>query len=141
LPAAAIGAPLLAALAGSGRAGDTTKAFAAAFVVAAVLHVLLDPVWGANGAAVASLTRDVANVLIAAWFAHRAGVLNRPSAQLMDRDDVPAAAHQDRAAQPRGSEAQMKRQAFLLLWPLTWPLRTYLARSPVPRGKGFITRR
>jgi O-antigen/teichoic acid export membrane protein len=76
LPVSAIGSPVMAALAGSGHAGDTTRAFTAAFVAALALHLMLDPVWGATGAAAASLTRDVVNLAVAGWLARRSGVLD-----------------------------------------------------------------
>lgn len=75
LPFGAITAPLLAAMAGVGRATDTTWVFLVAFLVAIVMHVALVPWWGANGAAVASLSRDPAAVLTAAMLAKQTGVL------------------------------------------------------------------
>src|SRR5205085_11540903 len=30
---------------------------------------------------------------------------------------------------------------FKILWPLTWPIRTYLDTSTLHRGKGFVSRR
>jgi O-antigen/teichoic acid export membrane protein len=66
---AVIGAPILSLLIAVGRGSATTRAFLAAFLVSATLHVILDPPFGAVGAAVASLTRDVANVAVAAWLA------------------------------------------------------------------------
>jgi O-antigen/teichoic acid export membrane protein len=78
LPLAVVGAPLLAALAGSGHAGDTTKVFAVAFGVAMIIHLSLDWWWGATGAAVASLAREPAAMLLAFLLARRVGIL--PSA-------------------------------------------------------------
>jgi O-antigen/teichoic acid export membrane protein len=66
---ASIGSPILALLIAAGRGWATTRAFVAAFLVSVVLHVLLDPPFGAVGAAIASLTRDIANVGTAAWLA------------------------------------------------------------------------
>jgi len=75
LPFAAVQAPLLSALAGSGHAGDTTKVFAATFVTAIALHVFLDGSLGATGAAIASLSRDPVAVIVALWLARSAGVM------------------------------------------------------------------
>jgi|GEM_PF-3070819 len=66
---ASIGSAILALLIAAGRGWATTRAFIVAFVVSGFLHVLLDPRFGAVGAAVASLMRDVANVTTAAWLA------------------------------------------------------------------------
>jgi O-antigen/teichoic acid export membrane protein len=66
---ASIGSPILALLIAAGRGWATTRAFVVAFVVSVALHAILDPRFGALGAAVASLTRDVANVAAAAWLA------------------------------------------------------------------------
>jgi len=66
---ASIGSAILALLIAAGRGWATTRAFIVAFVVSVTLHVLLDPRFGATGAAVASLTRDVANLAVAAWLA------------------------------------------------------------------------
>jgi O-antigen/teichoic acid export membrane protein len=66
---AVIGAPILSLLIAVGRGSATTRAFLAAFVASVGLHLLLDPRFGSVGAAVASLTRDVANVAVAAWLA------------------------------------------------------------------------
>lgn len=73
--AAAVVAPMLAALAAADRAVDTTKVYGATLVTAIVLHLSLDWWAGATGAAVASLGRDVAGVLAAWTLASRAGVL------------------------------------------------------------------
>jgi O-antigen/teichoic acid export membrane protein len=69
---AVIGAPLLGVLIAVDRGMDTTRAFAAAFIVSIVLHCSLDWWLGALGAAIASLSRDAANVLVAAFYARRA---------------------------------------------------------------------
>ncbi|MFN8556266.1 MAG: oligosaccharide flippase family protein [Dehalococcoidia bacterium] len=92
LPVSVIGAPLLAALAARGHAAATTQAFAVAFMVAIALHLALDPVWGATGAAVAGVLRDGANLLTGAWLAHRVGLFtSRPApayAPAVARSDV-----------------------------------------------------
>ena len=66
---ASVGSATLALLVAAGRGWATTRAFLVAFVCSVALHVLLDPRFGAVGAAVASLTRDVANLATAAWLA------------------------------------------------------------------------
>jgi O-antigen/teichoic acid export membrane protein len=78
LPFAAVQAPLLSALAGTGHAGDTTKVFVATFVTAIVLHVLLDGWLGATGAAIASLSRDPVAVVVAVLLARRYGLVGLP---------------------------------------------------------------
>jgi polysaccharide transporter, PST family len=75
LPFAAVQAPLLSALAGSGHAGDTTKVFAVTMATAFALHALLDGSLGATGAAIASLSRDPAAVVVALLLARRAGLI------------------------------------------------------------------
>jgi len=78
MPLAAVGAPILAVLIARGHAGDTTVAFAAAFVIAAGLHLSLDWWLGATGAAVASVSRDAVNVLVSlAFFSVRRASLRR----------------------------------------------------------------
>jgi len=74
LPFSAVTTPLLAGLAGTRHAVDTTKAFVAAFIVAALLHLSLDWWWGAMGGAVASLAREPAALIAALVYARRAGV-------------------------------------------------------------------
>ncbi|MEX0631019.1 MAG: oligosaccharide flippase family protein [Chloroflexota bacterium] len=77
MPLAAIGAPLLAYMISRGRGAQTTIAFASAGIVSLALHLILDPRFGALGAATASLVRDVANVAVAGllvWRAQRAKV-------------------------------------------------------------------
>jgi O-antigen/teichoic acid export membrane protein len=69
---ATIGAPLLAVLIALDRGADTTRAYGAAFMVSLVLHCSLDWWLGAIGAAIASLSRDVANMLVAAYYTRRA---------------------------------------------------------------------
>jgi O-antigen/teichoic acid export membrane protein len=69
---AVFGAPLLGVLIALDRGVDTTRAFAAAFCVSLVLHCSLDWWLGAMGAAIASLSRDAANVVVAAFYARRA---------------------------------------------------------------------
>lgn len=71
MPLSVIGAPLLATLVAHGRGPDTTRAFAAAFGASLTLHLALDWWMGATGAAVASLARDAANVVVAGYFAAR----------------------------------------------------------------------
>lgn len=78
LPFAAVQAPLLSALAGSGHAGDTTKVFAVTMATAFVLHALLDGSLGATGAAIASLSRDPVAMVVALLLARRAGLIGSP---------------------------------------------------------------
>jgi len=78
LPLAAVQAPLLSGLAGSGHAGDTTKVFAVTMATALALHVGLDGSLGATGAAIASLSRDPVAVAMAVLLARRAGILGSP---------------------------------------------------------------
>lgn len=75
LPFAAVQAPILSALAATGRAGDTTKVLAVTMATALALHALLDGSLGATGAAIASLSRDPAAVVVALLLARRAGLL------------------------------------------------------------------
>jgi O-antigen/teichoic acid export membrane protein len=77
LPLSAVTTVFNAALAGTGRALDTTKVFFTAFVVAALLHLSLDWWWGAMGAAVASLAREPAALVTSFVYARRAGILGR----------------------------------------------------------------
>lgn len=72
----ALTAPLVAGLAGIGRARDTTKVFAAAFTTALVAHLSLDWWWGATGAAVATLSRDPVALGVAIVLSRRAGLLS-----------------------------------------------------------------
>jgi O-antigen/teichoic acid export membrane protein len=69
---AVLGAPLIGVLIALDRGVDTTRAFAAAFCVSIILHFSLDWWLGAVGAAIASMSRDVANVVVAAFYARRA---------------------------------------------------------------------
>ncbi len=78
LPFAVVQAPLLAALAGIGRAKDTTKVFFATFVVALAMHFSLDWWLGAVGGAIASFSRDPVAVVVALLLAHRAGLVRWP---------------------------------------------------------------
>jgi O-antigen/teichoic acid export membrane protein len=66
---AVIGGPMLALLIAAGRGPATTKAFVAAFGASLALHFSLDWWLGATGAAIASVTRDLVNVAVAAYFA------------------------------------------------------------------------
>jgi len=77
LPLTALAAPLLAGLAGVGRAADTTKVFGVALATALVMHLSLDWWWGATGAAVATLSRDPAALVLAVYLAWRAGLLGQ----------------------------------------------------------------
>jgi O-antigen/teichoic acid export membrane protein len=77
LPFAALTSPLIVALAGADRASDTTRIFLAAFLVAMTMHASLDWWWGATGAAVASLSREPAALLVALFYARAAGLLGR----------------------------------------------------------------
>jgi hypothetical protein len=58
-----------------GRAAETTKIFAMTFAVAAIAHAICDPRWGAVGAAVASLSRDVVAVPLCIAIAAKAGLI------------------------------------------------------------------
>jgi O-antigen/teichoic acid export membrane protein len=64
-----IGVPILALLVAADRGPDTTKAFVAAFATSLALHLALDWWLGSLGAAIASLSRDVANLAVAAYLA------------------------------------------------------------------------
>jgi O-antigen/teichoic acid export membrane protein len=77
LPLAAATAPLLAILAAAGRGVETTYIFLVAFVVAIAMHIILDPRFGATGAAVASLAREPAALLAAVLVVWRTGLLRR----------------------------------------------------------------
>ena len=77
LPFAALTSPLIVALAAADRASDTTRIFLAAFLVAMTMHASLDWWWGATGAAVASLSREPAALLVALFYARAAGLLGR----------------------------------------------------------------
>ena len=68
-------APLLASLAAVNRAADTTKVYGATLAAALTLHLSLDWWAGATGAAIASLGRDVAAVIVCYHLARRAGVM------------------------------------------------------------------
>lgn len=81
LPAAALGAPLLAYLSAHDRAVDTTKAFAIAFAVALASHLLLDRPFGAMGAAFSGMIRDVANLITGASYARSAALITYPLAR------------------------------------------------------------
>jgi O-antigen/teichoic acid export membrane protein len=76
LPFACLQAPLLGALAGMGRARDTTKVFAMTFLTAIIMHASLDWWWGATGAAVASLARDPVALIVVVLLARRHGLLS-----------------------------------------------------------------
>jgi O-antigen/teichoic acid export membrane protein len=78
IPAAVIGGPLLAFLVATGRGAQTTLAFATALAVSLALHLLLDPRFGAEGAAVATVGRDVAIAAVAALLVGRV-VLSGPA--------------------------------------------------------------
>jgi O-antigen/teichoic acid export membrane protein len=67
-----LGAPLIGVLIALDHGMDTTRAFAAAFCVSILLHCSLDWWLGAVGAAVASMSRDGANVVVAAFYTRRA---------------------------------------------------------------------
>jgi O-antigen/teichoic acid export membrane protein len=92
---ATIGAPLLSVLIALDRGVDTTRAFAAAFAVSIFLHCALDWWLGAIGAAIASLSRDAANVLVAALYTRRAlrnlaaGGPNMPPTHTSDIPSLP----------------------------------------------------
>lgn len=71
MPLSVAGAPLLAVLVAHGRGADTTRAFAAAFITSLSLHGALDWWLGATGAAIASVARDAANAIVAAYLVTR----------------------------------------------------------------------
>ncbi len=79
LPLSAVSAPMVAALAGSNRAVDTTKIFAVAAGVALALHLALDHWLGAVGGAIASLAREPAVLALSWMLARRAGLLGQPA--------------------------------------------------------------
>jgi O-antigen/teichoic acid export membrane protein len=66
---AVIGGPILALLIAAGRGPATTRAFVAAFGASFALHLSLDWWLGSVGAAIASVSRDVVNVAVAAYCA------------------------------------------------------------------------
>jgi O-antigen/teichoic acid export membrane protein len=72
----ALTAPLVAGLAGIGRAPDATKVFATAFVTVMIAHVSLDWWWGATGAAIATLSREPVVLGVALLLSMRAGLLS-----------------------------------------------------------------
>jgi O-antigen/teichoic acid export membrane protein len=79
LPISAVSSPMLAALAGSNRASDTTRIFAVTAGVALAMHLALDHWLGAVGGAIASLSREPATLGIAWMLARRAGLFGRPT--------------------------------------------------------------
>ena len=83
LPLAAIHSPLLAGLQAIGRAGDTTVVFGLIFLAALTMHIALDPRFGAIGASLASLLRDVVALPLSIFFAQRSGLIRgrRPAIQ------------------------------------------------------------
>jgi len=82
LPFAAVEAPLLGALAGSGHASDTTKVFAATFATAIAMHLCLDWWLGATGGAIASLSRDPVGLAVTFVLARRAGLIGTGRSRL-----------------------------------------------------------
>jgi O-antigen/teichoic acid export membrane protein len=66
---AVVGGPVLALLIAAGRGPATTRAFVAAFGTSMALHLSLDWWLGSVGAAIASLSRDVVNLAVAAYLA------------------------------------------------------------------------
>ena len=66
---AVVGGPVLALLIAAGRGPATTKAFAAAFGASLGLNLALDWWLGSVGAAIASVSRDVVNLAVAAYCA------------------------------------------------------------------------
>lgn len=66
---AVIGGPILALLMAAGRGPATTKAFVAAFGASLALNLALDWWLGSVGAAIASVSRDMVNVAVAAYCA------------------------------------------------------------------------
>jgi O-antigen/teichoic acid export membrane protein len=86
IPAAVIGGPLLAFLVATGRGTQTTLAFATALAVSLSLHILLDPRFGAEGAAVATVGRDVAIAAVAALLAGRVMLSGTATARPRDAE-------------------------------------------------------
>jgi O-antigen/teichoic acid export membrane protein len=89
LPLAVVQAPLFAALISVGRAVDTTRIIAATFAVALGMHIILDPIWGATGGAIASLSRDVVAVPLAVLVARRSGLLRAAATKALDVAALP----------------------------------------------------
>jgi len=79
LPLAVVQAPLLAWLAATGQAIQTTKVFVATFLAAGLMHLSLDWWWGATGGAVATLSRDLVAVMILFLIVRKTGLLDAPS--------------------------------------------------------------
>jgi FkbM family methyltransferase len=133
MPLAVIGGPLLAYLISRGRGVQTTAAFAVAGVVSLALHVILDPRFGAVGAAVASLARDAANVAVAGLLVWRAHGLDDVS----ERERIEPATRQRQQPVDRDPLKGLDRVRLLL----ARPFLHYLSGTGISRGKGFITRR
>lgn len=74
MPFAIICSPLLAILAASHKPNYTTWVFASAFCTAFAMQFLLAVPFGANGAAVASLSRDPVSVITALVLVRRLGI-------------------------------------------------------------------
>ena len=79
LPISAVSSPMIAALAGSNRAIDTTKIFGIAAGVALTMHLALDHRLGAVGGAIASLSREPAVLWLTWILVRRAGLLGSPA--------------------------------------------------------------
>jgi len=75
LPLSALTAVLVAALAATGHALDTTRVFVVAFTVATLAHLSLDWWLGATGAAIASLSREPAALAAAFIYSRRARLI------------------------------------------------------------------
>jgi len=96
LPFEVMLAPLVSALAATGRAPDTTKVVAVTALVALAGHLSLDWWLGATGGAIASLLRDPAAVVAAMILTRRAGfygglALHRRTVELAAVPKVPSA--------------------------------------------------
>jgi O-antigen/teichoic acid export membrane protein len=92
---AVIGGPILALLIAAGRGPATTKAFVAAFVASLVLNLSLDWWLGSVGAAIASVSRDVVNVAVAAYCARDLLRVGRVPPNPVGRDPDSSAAEAD----------------------------------------------
>jgi len=71
LPLSAAVTPMLMAITASGGAADVTKVLVVVLACAILLHVVLDPHWGAVGASWASLGREPVLLVGVVWFYRR----------------------------------------------------------------------
>jgi O-antigen/teichoic acid export membrane protein len=87
LPLAVVQAPVLAALIALGRGGTTTRIFATTFAVAIGMHLSLDWWLGANGGAIASLSRDPVAAVLCLFVARRASIIGKAPRVLIEQPD------------------------------------------------------